>query len=186
MKTVSVICAPLIVTLIACAPRTDGATPATTVIEADDPAPGRGGDAAKASRSHASPGEPLARQDLPAAVREFLRERMERHGDSMESLLWASLNLQYGLIVQRSGWVAAETNIPRPPEGDEGDLVNRVLPGRFFDLQERVRRGAGELGRAAKRRDDEGIARAYGELVGTCIRCHGLYMRLPQADAGDR
>lgn len=129
----------------------------------------------------------LYRRDLPAAVREFLRSRMERHGDSMESLLRGSLLFQYGLIVQQSDRVAEETDIPRPPQvAAEGATDERVLPGRFFDLQEDLRRQAQELGRAAKRRDDEAIARAYGQLAGTCIRCHGLYLRLPEGAAARR
>jgi hypothetical protein len=111
---------------------------------------------------------------------------MHRHADSMESLLWSSLNLQYELIVQRSEWVVGEPRIARPQASDEPDLVNQALPARFFDLQDDLHRQAGELGRAATRRDDEGIARAYGELASTCIRCHGLYLRLPQASASGR
>jgi hypothetical protein len=104
---------------------------------------------------------------------------MARHDESMESLLWSSLNLQHALIVQQSEWVAADAGIPRPPEGDAGDPINQVLPARFFDLQDELRRHARDLARAAQRRDDEGIARSYGELASTCIRCHGLYLRLP-------
>jgi len=117
---------------------------------------------------------------------------MQRHADSMESLLWSSLNLQYELIIQRSEWVVAEPRISRPQESDGDDLLNQVLPGRFFELQEELHHQAANLGSAARQRDDEGIARAYSQMAATCIRCHGLYLRLPDSGgeregrAGDR
>lgn len=168
--------------VVACAAPAERTTPATTTAAAESVAPIE-------DRAAPPPPDPtpqgrrvLTRQDLPAAVREFLRDRMARHGDSMETLLWATLNLQHTLIIQHSEWVAAETGIPRPPQADASDPINQVLPARFFELQDDLRRYAGELGRAAQRRDDEGIARAYGQLATTCIRCHGLYLGLPEGN----
>jgi hypothetical protein len=131
-----------------------------------------------------APAEPLpraslTREDLPAVVRDALRDRMQRHGDSMESLLWSSVNLQYELIVQRAEWVVLEPRISRPQGSESSALINELLPRRFFDLQDELHGQAVALADAARRRDDEGIARTYGAMTSTCIRCHSLYLRLP-------
>jgi hypothetical protein len=123
------------------------------------------------------------RGDLPAVVRDLLHQRMQRHADSMEMLLWSSINLQYELIVQRSEWLSLEPRITRPEQIGDADVINQLLPVRFFDLQDQLHQGAVDLAAAARRRDNEGIARAYGEMASTCIRCHGVYLRLPAADS---
>src|SRR6266545_2558750 len=186
MRTAIVASAALVAAVLAgCESHADSAGPSSAAVGSEDADPGRG----RAASPHADktpPGATLVREDLPAVVRDVLRQRMERHADSMEGLLRSSLLLQYELIVERSEGVMSEPRIARPREGDERDLINHVLPARFFDLQEELHRQADELLRAAERRDDEGIAGAYGHLAGTCIRCHALYLHLPRPEASDR
>lgn len=137
-------------------------------VTADDPEPGR---------SVAEPVRPAesktthSRADLSPAVRELLRGRMERHGDSMRDLLSSSLTLQYGLLAQRARWMAAEPRIPRPSPAEDDHTLDR-----FFDMQDDLHRDVAALGSAAEREDDEAIARAYGQLAATCIRCHSVYL----------
>lgn len=154
----------------ACGPRNQPSAPPATPSSGQAAAPSE------------APPRGLKRNDLPALVRDLLRGRMDRHADAMESLLLSSISLEYELIAQRADWVADEPRIARPQSAEDRDLVNQVLPDRFFDLQDELHRQAVALGDAARRHDDEGIASAYGGLAGTCIRCHGLYRRLPGAD----
>jgi hypothetical protein len=150
------------------------ADPSSMTVTSDDPAPGR------PTAEQVGPTESRtthARADLSPAVRELLRGGMERHGDSMRDLLSSSLTLQYGLLAQRARWMSAERKIPRPPPAEDDHALDR-----FFDMQDDLYRDVAALASASEREDDEAIARAYGQLAGTCIRCHSLY--LPAIDNG--
>ncbi len=157
-------------------PAAKGASP--PVAEAKDsaaPDPGESEPAGPATRKKTTIKPP---GHLPPLARRILHESMQRHGDHAESLLWSALMLDHAAAREIATWVADDLAIARPMAGQE-DALNTLLPEAYFEQQDALRAAAQELAAAAYAKDDQAVARAYGELTKTCITCHSLYMRLP-------
>ncbi len=133
---------------------------------------GQPGEAAQNATPSLSKGDAL-----PKLARDVLQDPMRRHGDNLESLLWTALMLDYESTAMIAGWIAEEPRLSRP--GAQMDALNAELPAQFFQLQDQLHRGARDLARAARERDDEAMADAFSRLAGTCMRCHSVYLRRP-------
>jgi hypothetical protein len=146
--------------------------------------PAPGAPAAAASRPAVPGDQPrrtLQRQrPLPEAARKALHSKMIAHGDDMESLLWATLMLDYDTASAISEWIQDRPKLERPRQPG-GKPAFADLPESFFVLQDQLDRVAYELSLAASNRDDAQMARLYGRMAETCIRCHALYLQLPPA-----
>lgn len=152
----------------------DAEEPAASDAVAADPSPSpdRGLPA-----SAGAPGDHVEAPRGPSitpAMRQAIHDRMIQHGRDMARLQRVTLDLEYDLIEQSSAWLAEEPAVPRPEVSDRA-LLRAGLPPRFFQLEAELRGKAIILRGAARVRDDEAIALAYGRLVETCVRCHSLY-----------
>ena len=112
---------------------------------------------------------------LPELARSVLRERMQRHGDQMMRLLLAVTFLQHEVAAATAKDIAGEPRLVRPLPGGADDL-NRLLPERFFVLQDQLRKEASDLEAAAKARNDAKMAAAFGRVSQTCVACHSAYL----------
>lgn len=115
---------------------------------------------------------------LPPLARQILRQRMDRHGDDLQLLLAAVLMLNEPLT-ERLATQIAETPQLAKVGGSDGDLLNASLPSRFFALQDQLSTQAKALAKAAHEVDHPGMAKAFGELTSTCVRCHSIYLGEP-------
>jgi hypothetical protein len=115
---------------------------------------------------------------LPEAARDLLRERMERHGDSMMMLMATVLMLNFQATEQLATNIATEPRLVRPLRGDT-DSLNTRLPTKFFDLQDQLVQRARTVAKAAKSRNEGQVVKAYGSLAETCVACHSTYFRGP-------
>jgi hypothetical protein len=115
--------------------------------------------------------------NLSAAVRSVIADRMRGHGDDMSVLQWAVLFLDYDAARSLANAIATEPRLARPLAGDD-TLLNSALPPEFFVLQDQLAAKARELAQIAEKRppDGAGLAKAYGELAETCVRCHSAYL----------
>lgn len=113
---------------------------------------------------------------LPAGARMLLLERMGNHRVDMSRLSQAVLFLDHeeaGALARR---IAEEPRLAEPGDADE---LNSLIPPRFFELQDELRERAEALAAAARKGDDAAIAKAYGRLNETCVRCHAVWMQEP-------
>ena len=115
---------------------------------------------------------------LPKLARLALRNRMQNHGDDMESLLWSTLMLDYESTDGIAGRMAEAPTLARPTTADL-DSINAMLPPEFFGLQDQLASSIQALRVAAQAKDDVALATQYSEVTQTCIRCHSLYLRFP-------
>jgi cytochrome c556 len=113
-------------------------------------------------------------QPLPGAARAVLKSRMASHVRDMTDLVSAILALDYPTIADRAKAVAADANLARPLGGDATEL-NTLLPDKFFEYQDDLRKNARVLAGAAERMDAQQVADAYGHLSESCVRCHSVY-----------
>ncbi len=120
----------------------------------------------------------LRPKPLPKLARLALRNRMQNHGDDMESLLWSTLMLDYESTDGIAARMANAPTLSRPTDADL-DTINAMLPPEFFGLQDQLATSIAGLRAAAKAKDDAALATQYGEITQTCIRCHSLYLRFP-------
>ncbi len=120
----------------------------------------------------------LRPKPLPKLARLALRNRMQNHGDDMESLLWSTLMLDYESTDGIAARMAGAPILSRPTDADL-DTINAMLPPEFFGLQDQLASSIQGLRTAAKAKDDVALATQYGEITQTCIRCHSLYLRFP-------
>lgn len=111
---------------------------------------------------------------LPAGARMLLLERMGNHRMDMERLTQAVLLLEHDAVVALAERLAGEPRLGRQEKGE--DALNSMVPPAFFELQDELRERARTLARAARSGDDERIARAYGKVAETCVRCHATYL----------
>lgn len=112
---------------------------------------------------------------LPALARSLLHSRMQRHGRDQSRLVLAVTLLQRDVVKSIADDIAAEPRLVRPlAEGR--DELNSALPERFFVLQDALRLRAKDLSAAAAKKDDDALARAFGQLVQNCVACHSTYL----------
>lgn len=119
---------------------------------------------------------------LPPTARSILRQRMGRHARDMRDLVMAVLVLDRERAGEMAGRIAADVDLARPLSGDATEL-NALIPSRFFDLQDDLRRHAGELALAARRGDQAGMSKAYAAMSESCVDCHTVYRDGPGAAA---
>ncbi len=112
---------------------------------------------------------------LPAAARVLLLERMGNHRVDMARLHSAVLFLEHEAAATLARSIAAEPRLATPTHGADAQL-NSLVPPRFFELQDELRKKALELAQAAEKEDDAAIAKAYGSLAETCVRCHATFL----------
>jgi hypothetical protein len=142
------------------------------------------------NKPRSSGASPVARRDpgtmprlekpdyLPEPARALLRERMDRHGNDMMLLMATVLMLQYPAAEELALNIALEPKLVRPQPGDL-ESINRLLPVRFFELQDQLAARARSVAAAAKTGDDAKVVQAYGRLAETCVACHSAYLRGP-------
>jgi hypothetical protein len=132
--------------------------------------------AQEARRRDASPPpsrlEPPA--SLPGPARLVLRNLMASHAREMHDLDTAVLIVDYDRIEEDARMLAANVSIARPLSGDAAELHN-FLPERFFVLQDELRARAATLSAAARSNSYTEVARTFGQLAETCVRCHAVY-----------
>lgn len=124
--------------------------------------------------------------ELPAGARMILLERMGNHRQDMTRLHAAVLFLEHDAAKVLAGQIAAEPRLAQPMRGASAEL-NSLVPPRFFELQDELRQRAQAVARAAAAGDDAQIAKAYGALTETCVRCHAAFLNeVPGSAEGER
>jgi cytochrome c556 len=113
---------------------------------------------------------------LPELARDLLRKKMERHGKDAKDLMFGVTLLQYDLARTAAQSISAEPRLVRPTTESSDTELNRLLPERFFVLQDEARKQAQSVAAAAERRDTQALAQSYGRLMETCISCHAAYL----------
>ncbi len=111
---------------------------------------------------------------LPENARAIMRTLMVSHAHDMAELMSAIMILDYPRIQDGAAAIVADVTLARPLTGDATEL-NSALPDTFFQLQDELRQQARVLRDAAQRLSAFDVAEAYGNLSGTCVRCHGVY-----------
>jgi cytochrome c556 len=112
---------------------------------------------------------------IPAVAASLLEKRMGKHGDDLEWLLANVLMLNRENVEATAHKIATTPRLARPVAGQD-DMLNSLLPARFFDLQEQLTDRANALAAAAHGRDDKAMAKAFGQLTETCVACHSSYL----------
>lgn len=111
---------------------------------------------------------------LPEGARLVLKTLMSSHAQNMSQLMSAIMVLDYPRIHEGAEAVASDASMSRPVTSDATEL-NSLLPPEFFRQQDALRESAHALADSAKRQSAYGVAEAYGQLAGTCVRCHYIY-----------
>jgi cytochrome c553 len=114
-------------------------------------------------------------QHLSDTARAALRTQMRTHARGMMELVSTVTVLDYPGTVASVQRVLDEPRVARPVTRDASEL-NSALPERFFVLQDDLRRQLLELSAAAAARQAEPTARALGNTIQTCVRCHDAYL----------
>jgi cytochrome c' len=112
---------------------------------------------------------------IPPLAAALLETRMAGHGDDLEFLLANVLMLNRENVEIWATGLAKTPKLARPRVG-ESDLLNALLPARFFDLQDELQAAASNLAIAAHSHDDRAMAKAFGHLTETCVACHSIYL----------
>lgn len=115
---------------------------------------------------------------LPATARDLLHQRMQRHGDAMNGLVWSVVLLNYDLAAARAQEIADEPRLARPLQQDASEL-NSQLPEGFFEAQDKLAREAKEVATVARRRDATALSTAASQLMAACMGCHAAYLEAP-------
>ena len=139
------------------------------------PAPGPGAPPAPVTTS---PRRLEAKVPLPELARNVLLNEMAEHGQHMENLLWATVQLDHEAVRDQADRIARAPKLTKVAAESAG-LVNTQVPARFFELQDSMRQAAGDLRDAAAAKDDRRMAKAYARLSGECLVCHAVFMRPP-------
>ncbi|MBI4818036.1 MAG: cytochrome c [Deltaproteobacteria bacterium] len=101
---------------------------------------------------------------------------MHRHAGDASDLLWAVLRLDSPEVELLSRRIAEEPQLARPTSDTPSDMLNRALPPKFFVYQEELKARAEALARAARAKDNDEVASAFGQMVETCVACHDTYV----------
>jgi hypothetical protein len=120
---------------------------------------------------------------LPAEVRAALKAKMQRHGVDMRDLIMHLVVLDNEGAARIAGRVYDEATSVRSPGSER---MEKILPRRFFALEEQLRLAARRIVEAAARGDATGQAEHFGALTKTCVLCHESYLfeRPTSADSG--
>jgi hypothetical protein len=109
-------------------------------------------------------------------LHDMLRDRMDRHREDMEALLWSAIMLDYSGTEEAATRIASTPPLPRPRAGERPDPLGSLLPAQFYAYQDQLRARATRLAEAARAQDNAAIARAYGKVTETCVGCHAVYL----------
>ena len=120
---------------------------------------------------------------LPEAARAVIQKTMARHGEHTWALTDAVTVLDYDSAIEHATRLVSGGTFARPLTQDATDM-NARLPERFFELQYQLRASTDRLVVAARARDGEQLAAAYGQLVQVCISCHSVYLKGPAGVRG--
>ena len=115
------------------------------------------------------PPEPLSK-----AARALLQDRMSSHAQDMSQLVSAIMLLEYSDIITRADKIGSDVNLSRPISNDATEL-NSSIPERFFVRQDDLKAAAHALAIAGRNANPYQVAKAYGGLSETCVRCHADY-----------
>jgi cytochrome c556 len=126
------------------------------------------------------PPAPAARlpapENLSAAVRAALRERMSQHGNTMSSLVRALVLLDRPTITNLAERIADEEVVARA-NADGPEKWKPVLPKEFFAQQDALRTNARDLAASAAHGDTDSVmADRFAALAKTCVACHSVYL----------
>ncbi|MBX7097513.1 MAG: cytochrome c [Myxococcaceae bacterium] len=127
-------------------------------------------------RPKKEPGTLSARASFPKMARDLLRRRMHHHAEDLPDLLLSVTLLQRDDARFIAAKLAAEPRLTRPLPGDE-DTLNRLLPEKFFVLQDELRSRAQAVSQAAAKGDDQALAQSFGRLTETCVACHSAFLQ---------
>lgn len=118
----------------------------------------------------------LPPDNVAATTRADLRARMNRHGNTMSTLVRALVLLDRSTVATMAERIADEELLARA-ESAGLDAWRPLLPKEFFVEQSALRTAAHELTQAAAHGEPDGVlADGVGDLTRTCIRCHGAYL----------
>jgi len=121
----------------------------------------------------------VAREELPVstyippAARQVVKSKMGRHDFQMQALVSRVALLDDDGVARVAGEIFDEPTIARPTGDDE---LNRLLPARFFELQDELRQRARRLVIASQRHDHGAIAEEFGALAKGCVTCHEVFL----------
>jgi cytochrome c556 len=113
-------------------------------------------------------------EPLSLAARTLLQDRMSSHAQDMSQLVAAIMLLEYSDIITRADKIASDVNLSRPTSNDATEL-NASLPEKFFVRQDDLKSAAHVLANAGRTANPYQVAKAYGGLSETCVRCHADY-----------
>lgn len=134
------------------------------------------------SQSHA--GEPAKApavrlvdpENLSAATRSELQERMARHGNVMSNLVRAVILLDRPTITTLAQRIADEEVVARV-EAKSSKRWESRLPKGFFAEQDALRSAARDLATsAALGGSDSVMADRFAAVAHTCVACHSVYL----------
>jgi hypothetical protein len=110
---------------------------------------------------------------VPAPARQVVKSKMGRHDAQMRALMSRVVLLDDDGIARAAGEIFDEPALARPVAGDE---LNRLLPERFFVLQDELRGQARRLVIASGKHDREAVANEFGALAKSCVSCHEVFL----------
>jgi cytochrome c556 len=116
-----------------------------------------------------------ARETLPEGARDILRPWMAAHRTDVDQLVSAVLMLHYDKAAEVATNMANDPHLARPTP-ESWDSINNAIPKKFFDLQDAYRAAAKKVASSARMRDSNGLARDFGGLMQSCVRCHASYL----------
>ena len=115
-------------------------------------------------------------EHLPDAVKQVLLHRMGRHAQDVNELMFSVLFLEFEDAAALAERIRSEPRLARPTADD--DSLNASISGRFFTLQDELRRRAGDVADAAKKKNAKATGEAYGRMMQVCVSCHATYLEV--------
>ena len=106
---------------------------------------------------------------ISPTARALIQQKMRKHSRQMTELTWAVVLLDYARSTEIALALATEPTT-------SATVLGAALPPRFFALQEQLRGRAREIHAAARGKNAQTLATAYGGLAETCVSCHDAYM----------
>lgn len=157
-------------------PRADTPAPSTEAIDAQRAA------APPIDATAGSPAPPRLSRSAPLdpAARALLKAPMQSHVETVSSLLWNVVMLDRPAARRDAEALAATPRIAKPNDMPDADFA-RLLPERFLSLEGEMLAAAASVGPAANESDPKALSRAVEQLTGTCVACHDVYLRMPDA-----
>jgi hypothetical protein len=113
---------------------------------------------------------PIAER-LRDSERSALRGLMRAHARGALPLLSTVTVLDWSGAATVADEMLAEPPVPRGARDGQAQL-----PERFFVLQDELRQELQAVGTAARARDADALADAFGATTRTCVRCHDAYL----------